>query len=166
MAFIVPFIPAILSAVGAGVAAIGAIRQGKAAAAADAYNAAMARQNAAFSRQNADLQAAQDQRTTAMRLGAIRASQGASGGTQAGSALDVIGDVARQGEIQKQIDIYQGEQQAAGYEGTATLDTMRASSDLAAGQAGAIGAIGKGAMTAYSQWPSHGAGSSLLTRAA
>ena len=60
-----------------------------------------------------------------MRLGAVRAAQGHSGGTgDAGSVLDIIGDSAAQSELEKQNILYRGELKARGYTNTATLDTI------------------------------------------
>jgi hypothetical protein len=80
------------------------------------------------------MQAAQTERENFLRLGAIRAAQGASGGTGEGSVLDVIADVARQGELERQYKLYQGEAAARGYINTATLDTMQGRAARQAGQ--------------------------------
>lgn len=121
MAQAIPFIMAASAVVGA----IGAIQQGKAAKSAADYNAAINMQNADISRRDAAMQAQQIDRQNYMRLGSIRAAQGKSGGMAGeGSVLDVLGDVAAQGELDKQYAIYQGEQKARGYTNTANLDTF------------------------------------------
>lgn len=123
------------------VSAIGAIQQGQAAKASANYNAAIADQNAQLSRQQAQANATQQARENYLRMGAIRAAQGHSGGEGgSGSVLDVIGDVAMQGELQKQNILYQGELQARGYGNTAALDRSQGknavtSSYFAAGSA-------------------------------
>ena len=122
MAVAIPF----LMMASAAVAAYGAIQQGQAAKAAGKFNEAVNAQNAEIARTNARVQAGQVQRENALRLGAIRAAAGASGGTQEGSVLDVIADVGRQGELDRQYVIYQGEAQARGYTNTASLDRMGA----------------------------------------
>lgn len=106
----------------AGLAAYGAIQQGKAAQAAATFNAITSMQEASMARSEALLQAQQTQRETVLRIGAIRAKQGAGGGTAEGSVLDVIADSARQGELERQYQLYKGEARAAGHENTAELD--------------------------------------------
>jgi hypothetical protein len=124
MAFMAAAIPYIMAA-SAAVAAVGAIQQGKAAKAAADYNANISIQNAQIARADAAAMAKQQDRENYMRLGAIRAAQGKSGGEIGeGSVLDVLGDVAAQGEMEKQNIIYQGEQRARGFTNTATLDTF------------------------------------------
>jgi hypothetical protein len=65
-----------------------------------------------------------------------------------GSVLDVLGDTAAQGELEKQNILYQGEQRARGFNNTAALDTfsgkqaqrssyMKAGSELLSGGANA-----------------------------
>lgn len=119
MAAALPFI----MAASAAVSAISALQQGSAAKSAAQFNAQVADQNAQLSRQNAEDQVVQQQRETYMRIGAIRAAQGASGGAGSGSVLDVIGDVAAQSELEKQQIRYRGELAARGYANTSALDT-------------------------------------------
>lgn len=114
----------ILMGVGSAMSAIGALQQGQSAKSAATYNVQIATQNAAIARQNAADKAHQADRETYLRLGSIRAQQGASGGNSGeGSVLDVIGDVAAQSELERQNIIYHGELQARGFENSATLDT-------------------------------------------
>jgi len=145
MAFLVAALPWI----SAGVAVVGAIEQGKAATSAAAFNSAIQTQNAQLAREQARMEAAQTERTNFLRLGAIKASAGASGSTGEGSVLDVISDVARQGELQRQNDIFRGEAAARGFTNTGTLDViqgrsasnaaqLRAGSELVSGIADAI----------------------------
>lgn len=124
MAVVVPYIVA-ASAV---VSAVSAIRQGSAAEAAANFNATVQEQNAAAARAQAKQQAQQIDRENYLRLGAIRAAQGKSGGEAGqGSVLDVLGDVAAQGELEKQNAIYSGEMAARGYTNTANLDRVSGS---------------------------------------
>ena len=110
---------------GSVMSAIGAMQQGQAAKSAADYNATIATQNAAIARRNAADKATQADRETYLRLGQIRANQGASGGNAGeGSVLDVIGDVAAQSELERQQIIYQGELQARGFQNDATLETF------------------------------------------
>lgn len=121
MAAALPF----LQIAGAVMSAVGALQQGSAAKSASDYNATISTQNAAIARQNAADRARQADRETYLRLGSIRANQGAAGGAAGeGSVLDVIGDVAAQSELEKQQILYQGELQARGFTNDATLETF------------------------------------------
>ena len=121
-----PWFAAAIPYIAAGVAAYGAIQQGQAAKAAAKFNSTIADQNATLARQEAIVAADQERRENYIRLGAIRAAQGKSGGTaESGSVLDVIGDTVAQGELAKQRIIYAGEIKAQGYQNTSTLDTMQ-----------------------------------------
>ena len=72
-------------------------------------------QNAQLARQQAASQAKQAQRRGRLRLGAIRAAAGASGGAGGtGSVVDILGDVAAQGELERQNEIFKGELAARG----------------------------------------------------
>lgn len=146
MAVAIPFIMAASAVVGA----ISAINQGNAAKSAAEYNATINAQNAAIARNDAAAQAAQQDRVNLLRLGSIRAAQGASGGAAgAGSVLDVLSDQAAQGELEKQNIIYQGEQRARGYTNTATLDTTSGQAAQTAGYMKAGTELIGGATNAY-----------------
>lgn len=123
MAAAIPF----LQIAGTVVSVIGALSQGQAQSSAYEYNAAVAQQNAGVARDQAALQASQQERENKLRMGAIAAAQGKSGGTSSGSVLDVLGDVAAQGELERQSILYQGEINARGQMNTAALDRMSAS---------------------------------------
>lgn len=147
MSAIAAFMP-VIQVVGAVIGAVNAIRQGQAAGAAAEYNAAVNRQNAEIAMRNARSEAAQQDRENYLRLGAIRAAQGRSGGTMEGSALDVLADTAAQGELERQNIMYRGALAARGFTNTAALDEfsgdnartggyLRAGSELLSGVAGA-----------------------------
>lgn len=130
MAVAVPY----LVVASAAVSAYGAIRQGQAAKAASKFNAAVADQNAVLARQEARDLAIQQSRENYLRLGAIRAAQGKSGGAaDEGSVLDVIGDAASQGELQRQYILRSGELKAAGFTNTGMLDRMSGKNAQTAG---------------------------------
>lgn len=145
MAAAVPFITGAAAVVGA----LSSIQQGRAARAAADYNAQIEMQNAGIARADAAAMAIQQDRENYLRLGSIRAAQGKAGGSASdGSFLDVLGDQAAQGELEKQQILYQGEQRARGYTNSATLDTfsgrnaeragyLRAGTELLAGGANA-----------------------------
>lgn len=118
----------------AAVSAYAAVQQGQAAKATGKYNAAIAEQNATLAREESLKMAQQQERENYMRLGAIRAAHGKSGGEAgAGSVLDVIGDAASQGEMQRQHILYAGELKARGYNSTATLDRFQGKNAETAG---------------------------------
>ena len=149
MAAAVPF----LMAAGAVVSAVGAIQQGKAAKAAADYNATVSEQNAQIARNDAAMQAVQIERENALRLGAIRAAQGKSGGVaNEGSVLDVLGDVAAQGELERQQAIYQGELRARGFTNTAQLDRYSGRQAQSAGYMRAGAELLSGGSRAYSSY--------------
>ncbi len=149
MAMAIPFI----MAAGAVMSAIGAIQQGQAAKKAADYNSAIATQNSAIARQNAADKAHQADRETYLRLGSIRANQGASGGAAGeGSVLDVIGDVAAQSELEKQHIIYQGELQARGFQNESTLDTFAGETQQNTSYWKAGGELLSGASKTYSAY--------------
>lgn len=146
MAAAVPF----LMVAGAAMSAMSAINQGRAAQAAAKYNASIAEQNSEVAREQTLLQVRQADRESYLRLGAIRAAQGASGGKEAGSVLDVIADTAAQNEIERQDIVYRGALAQRGYQNTGTLDEM---SGRAAGRSSYLTAgseLLQGAGNAYS----------------
>lgn len=107
---------------GAAMSAVSAIQQGKAAKAAAQFNATIERQNAQIAHEQTIQNVRQADREAILRLGAIRAAGGASGGKQAGSVLDVLADTAAQNEIQRQDIVYRGQLAERGYLNTAALD--------------------------------------------
>ena len=143
MAAALPFI----MAASAAIAAASAIRQGQVAKATGEYNAKINEQNAELSRDEAQMRAKQHDREMFMRLGAIKAAQGKNGGAAGeGSVLDVLGDVAAQGEMERQYIVYSGELKARGFDNTGALDRaagkeaksasyLRAGSELLSGGA-------------------------------
>lgn len=129
MAVAIPF----MMYAAAGIAAVGAVKQGQAAQAAATFNAMAAEADASQARSDALAQSMQTQRENVLRLGSMRASAGAGGGTMEGSVLDVLADTAAQGELQRQWVLYQGEARARGYRTTATLDRMQGKAAADAG---------------------------------
>jgi hypothetical protein len=129
-------VPIIMYATAA-MAAYGAIQQGKAQQAAATFNAITAMQDETMAKGEALLQAQQTHRETVLRLGKARAAQGASGGTAEGSFLDVVGDIAKQGELERQYQLWKGEAKARGYRNTAELDLAQGESAREASYIGA-----------------------------
>lgn len=145
---------AVVVAIAAVVGAAAAVQQGQTAKAAANYNVKVNQQNAEIATQEATDLAKQHDRETFMRLGAIKATQGKSGGTMEGSALDILGDAAAQSELEKQYITYRGKLGERQYNNTAGLDAfageaagrasgMRAGSDLLSGAAGSYMAYQK-----------------------
>ena len=110
--------------------------------------------------QQSEAEAGQVGRENYLRLGAIRAQaghQGGRGGT--GSVLDVLGDVAAQGELEKQNVLYQGQLQArsslnkaGGYTGTAGLETASGANAQSAGMMKAGTELLSGSAKTYSAY--------------
>lgn len=68
------------------------------------------KQNAEIARSQARGEAAKVDRLSRIRLGAIRAATGASGGViSEGSSIDILMDVAAQGELERQEALFEGE---------------------------------------------------------
>ena len=122
MAFLAAMAP-VLQVAGTVFSVISALNQGNASRQAGQYNAQVNQQNAEIARSEAEANARQQDRENYMRLGAIRAAAGKSGGAaNEGSALDVLADSAAQGELERQNILYRGELRARGYSNTAALD--------------------------------------------
>jgi hypothetical protein len=156
-----PWVVPVVAVVGAAVSAYGAIKQGQAASAAAEYNAKVSQESAKIALSEADLQAQQIDRTTRQRLGALRANAGASGGTGAGSALDVIGDVAEQSSLEKQYALYQGELKARGFTNTANVELAQGADARSASIYAASSRLLEGGTNAASIYSRTRAGSSL-----
>jgi len=138
------------------VSAYGAYQQGQAANAAAQYNAQINTQNAQIASQDAALQAQQQDRQNRLRLGSITAAQGASGFTGSGSVFDVLGDVAAQGELQKQNILYKGALNARGYTNTAALDVMQGQQAKTAGALKAGTNLLSGGVDTYKSFKRYG----------
>lgn len=146
MAAILP----VLQVVGTVFGVISAINQGRAQRDAANYNATIAMQNAGIARQDAAANAEQKRRETVLRLGAIRAAQGKSGGDAGtGSVLDVLGDTAAQSELERQDILYRGELAARGYTNTATLDMFQGKNAMRTAYGRAGSELLKGGVSMY-----------------
>ena len=161
----------IASLAGAAVSAYGAYQQGQFQKASSNYQAQVATQDAGVAQEQAAAQADQDKRMAYLRIGAAKASYGASGVSSAGSPIDVIGDIAAQSELQRQNDLYQGNLKARGSGETATTETAAGKAAASGGTLTAGASLLAGGANAYSGYkrlnpssasaPSGGAGSSL-----
>lgn len=129
MAMAIPIL-AVASAV---IGAVGSIQAANAQRRASNYNQALAQRNSQIATNQGTLQE-ETHRTKMQRLmGHNRAQYGASGVTMEGSPLDVLSDMASQGEQDLQTIRYNTEVRASGHEGTAQLESMRAKNARTAG---------------------------------
>ena len=124
---------AIAAAASMAVSAAGAVSQGISNAKTAKFNEKVAHQNATLARQQAELQARQTDRENRRREGQLRAAIGPSGGSSEGSAIDVLGDVVYQGELERQTVLFRGEIGQAGFLNTASLESSRAKNAPTAG---------------------------------
>jgi len=148
---------AIATAVGAIVSAYAMYQQGQAAAAAQDYQAKIARNQAIAARQAAEV-AAENARERHQRvLAAQRARLGAAGVMSTeGSPLIVQMESAEQAALEEARIRYAGQVQAGGYESQAILSGYQARSARAAGYLGAGASLLTGLGAAYGQYARRG----------
>lgn len=118
-----------------------AAQSAQAASQADQYNQAVNQQDANLYLSEGKQIAIQDERQKNINEGQVVAAAGASGMMNSGSAMDVLADVAQQGELQKQWDVMNAKAKAMGYQSTAQLDTMASAQATNTGQSQASGAL-------------------------
>lgn len=152
---------------------IGALQQGRAAAASAGYNAQVASNNAALATQNAqfagaegEVNAAASGAKTRAAIGATLADQGASGvDINSGSSVDTRASEAELGMLNTQNiraqaarDAYGFQNQAISYTGQAALDKSQKESDQIGGylNAGASVLGGLGKASQYETWLQNG----------
>jgi hypothetical protein len=141
-----------ISAIAGVVQAMGALRQGASAKNAAEYNAAAARNRAAAASIQANADADAQDRINRRRLGAIRASAGASGVGLEGSPMDVLSMSASEAEMDKQNILYKGRVKAMGYESEAAYEDYTGQEALAQGRIGAASALLVGGAQAASTY--------------
>lgn len=139
----------IMMAVGTAMSAMAAMKQAQAQAGAMKFNATIAEQNATSARDQATAAEMQQRTEAEKRLGAMRASYGASGVTMEGSPLDVLSESASMAELDAQNIRYQGDLKARGYQNTAELDRANASNAKSQGYMKAGSELLMGATRAY-----------------
>jgi len=144
--------PLILTGISTAVGVIGAIRQGRAAKRAHEYNASIATRNANIARDQATAEANRISRINHLRVGSIIAKIGGAGIRQEGSAIEVLGDIVTQGELDKQNAIYAGELRAIGFTDTANLERSRGDEAVTASYFKAGSALLSGASQGYTQY--------------
>lgn len=142
----------IAAAAGAATSAYGAYQQGQFQKASSNYQAQVATQDAEVAQQQAAAQADQDKRMAYLRIGAAKASYGASGVDSAGSPMDVIGDIAAQSELQRQNDLYQGKLKSRGSLETATVESAAGKAAAQSGTLTAGSSLLSGAASTYGNY--------------
>lgn len=140
--------------------AFGQIASGNAQAQAYDYNARVERQQAGVALDQATVRARQVEDKVARTAGEAKAQYGAAGVVPTtGSALMVLNDIATQGEMSRQLELYQGRLTASGHLQQADVDRAQGSVARTAGYIGAastlLGSIAQGAGKAFT--PSAGA---------
>jgi len=144
--------PALIVAImGATVSAGAAVAQGVASSKAASFNAKVADRNATAATQAAAENAKRFKRTSAKRLGDIRASR-----NMEGSALDLLEDSAMEEKLQELSIIHAGATQAQGFRDTAGLERSRGSAALSSGLMKAGSSLLIGGAQAASSMPSGG----------
>jgi len=130
-----PYIAGGLSAPGKMSQAQGTQASAAAEAQANLYNASIERQNAQIAIDQGNVQAGIDAQTAERASGATRAALGASGvDAGSGTSLAVMSDVATQGELQRQLDLYRANLSAVAAQQRAGFDTYAAQTGIQAGQ--------------------------------
>ena len=130
----------VLTAVGTGVAAVGAVRQAQAASAAMDFNSKMSAQNAQVAEAQGAAAGEAQARDAQRRIGASVAAYGASGVQLSdGSPADVLADSARMAELDNLTLKYNYKLKGLGYAAQANLDSANASNSRTAGYFSAAG---------------------------
>jgi len=122
-----------LAGAGMGLSAISSIAGGNQAAAADSANAQIEKQKAQAALATSEAQATQVQQQTNQKMGEIAADYGASGVEMKGSPLNVMMSNAIQGQLSKQLTLYQGSVNANYDQNQAQLDQNKAAQDQSSG---------------------------------
>lgn len=133
--------PLIMMGVGSAVSAIGAIREGNAAADAANYNANAAAQNALYARQQAAEEEQQVRIMGRKTMGSMRAAYGASGVTMEGSPMDVLAESAAAMERDALNVRRAGERRAQGFEAESSMERRKAGYAKTQGYLGAAGSL-------------------------
>jgi hypothetical protein len=126
-----------LGIAGAALGGFGSIFSGIQQAQANTFNAKVARQQADQAEAEAAADAEQTRQDNQRKLGAAEAAFGASGVDLQGSPLDVLSDLATQGELSRRLILYKGKNQANQFLTQAAIDRSQAGAALAGGILGA-----------------------------
>lgn len=112
----------------------GSVLQGQAQGKAYEFNAAVERQQAGASLDQSYVKARETEDQIARRQGQAKSAFGAAGVVSTtGSALHVLNDIASEGEMARQLQLYQGRVNATSRQQQADVDRAQASAAKAAG---------------------------------
>jgi hypothetical protein len=144
-----PFITAAAAVIGAGVTAYSAIQAGNTAQKTADYNAAVADEQAQVALSSSEANAQQIAQQTKEKIGAVASAYGAGGvDVSQGTPLSVMSDLQSQGEMTRQLTLYQGKIQAEGLQSTSALETAKGAAAAAAAPASAFSTLLGGASSA------------------
>lgn len=133
---------AALALVGTVITAVGAIRQGQAAANAENYNAQVAEQNAQIAESQGQAAGEAQKRESQRRMGAALAAYGAAGvSTSDGSPTEVLAESARMAELDNLTLKYNYRLKGLGYANQAELSRANAVNSRTAGYLSAYGSL-------------------------
>lgn len=116
---------------------LGSLMSGIQQSQADSSNAAAYRQQAEQTQAEYGADAAQQARDNTRKLGAAEAAFGAAGVDLQGSPLDVLSDMATEGELSRRLILYKGNVEANKLRTQASIASSSSSSDLLGGIVGA-----------------------------
>jgi hypothetical protein len=157
----------VMMAVAAAASAAAQMSSARAQSAGLKYNAQIQETNAANARSQADAQADMAGRDAERRAADAKAAFAAGGvDVGQGSPLDVLSDVTKEGELNRQLILYRGKIGADSAAAQAGLDRGMASSALTTGAIGAgstlLGGLAKGYGTAFGTPSPQGPSTSLM----
>jgi hypothetical protein len=132
---------AAVAAVASIVSAMGQLQAGENANKIAQYNAAVSEANAARARQAAQAQAALDESNAKRQVDEARAAYAASGVDMTGTPLLVLSDLATQGELQKQLTLWRGDNAADARLDQAALDRAQGQAALSSSRYSAFSGL-------------------------
>lgn len=146
---------AVAAVASSAVSASGSIMAGNSAKKAGDYNAQVMARRAQSELDAAQAEAMQIQQDAQRKMGDATAAFGASGVvTSSGTPLEVMADMAAQGELSKQLRLYQGKLAARADVEQGQLDIMQGKAAQSASQIQAAGSLLGGISKAVDYWPS------------
>ncbi len=146
-------IATIVSAVGTGVQALGALQQGRDQKAAYEFEAKQREQQANESRAASQREAQARNREAEAILSRQRTVAAAtSGDVTDPSVLDIMGDTAGEADLARRTEIYRGENRARGYQDAAKVARMNADRAMTSARYQALGGVLGGASSMFSRF--------------
>ena len=139
----------IIMGVSGGIQALGAVRQGQAAAASADYNAKVAEQNAQIANAQGNAAVEAQQRDAQRRMGAAVAAYGASGVQLSdGSPMDVLEESARNSALDAATLKYNYKLRSMGFQNQANLYSAQSGFATTAGELNAWSSVASGTANA------------------